>query len=385
MGDNGADGLEPMVSHSPSAEPSPTMSSSPTAEPTPDASASAPLAGPPLDDSADGIPEDGYPPLAPDRNSAVTAEAHVTYPEALVMEEWVWDRAGSGWSLEIASVQMNFYTDDWTQPPAVLYLVSPEERYFELTELPERTWDDARVVSWREGHDTAMIWWAADDAEHGRAGFGGAVDLRSGEVDDLSMAVYGETAWDHRFVMANASGDELWRAESEAGFKYNRWSDGADEDGWVASAVVDEFPSADAASFYIGSERPITTADGDRVLLRPSEELSQDTTTMTLFAYDLAADEVTSYRFDRLPRKAELMHAFFDGSDSVYALLHYPVDPDSSASHNNSHGVRVSLAGEGSIERIEYDDEGGSGDTERRRIGFGESSPRSVAREDCGC
>src|SRR5690606_24805502 len=150
---------------------------------------------------------------------------------------------------------------------------------------------------WRESLDTAMIWWADNGTTQGRVGAAGAVNLRTGAVDDLRMAVYGDSAYDYHFVTANAGGDELWKATSEAGFKYYRWSLGADEDGWVASALVDQAPKADNASADVSFTNFAVTQDGDRVLLSRDGDRHDGppATRLPLITYDLSTDSIRDF------------------------------------------------------------------------------------------
>ncbi len=384
-----ADGLQPMVSDTPTPidTPVPQITAGGTAVPAPTHSADGVTVtgGPPLDDSPDGIPEDGYPELAADRNNAKTAASDITYPRAHVIKDWVWDRVGPGWALDTASAQLNVYEDGWEQPPAVVYLVSPENRYFEVAELPKRAWNDARVVTWRENLDTAMVWWGAGAEDRGSGGFGGAIDLRTGALDDLVMAVNGKTAKGYRFIAANAQGDELWRAESDNGFKYYRWRQGADEDGWVASALVNGAPSADAASFTIGRERPTTTANADVVLLRPADEVSDTATVVTLVTYTLSSDTFQTHTFPGVPAGSVLQNALFIGKNTIEADLHYPKNPGALDHTYTFHRVQFSLGGSGGMTRVAEGEETFDTWHERAMVGYGEATDPSVATEDCGC
>lgn len=388
-----ADGLQPMVSDTPTPieTPVPRVSAdapAPTVPPAPPADPVTVTDGPPLDDSPDGIPEDGYPELAADRNNAKTAATEITYPRAHVMKDWVWDRVGPGWALDTASVQFNPYESGWEQPPAVVYLVSPEDRYFEVTELPKRAWDDVRVVSWREAQGTAMLWWANDGTDHGRTGGGGALDLRTGELDNLRMAVYGDMAHDYRFVTGNAAGVELWRAESDNGFKFYRWRDGTGGDGWVASALVDQLPTADNAVFTIGYQDFVVTENGDRVLLSTGSDghSGPPRTEIPLVTYDLSSDSISRHPLS-LPVEVGDMAGFaFVGANTVVG--YFNAHPDSSNDVREhplyQEFVRVTLAGsETTIEatgsKANYWHDIG------RPIPYGGASPRGVGADDCGC
>jgi len=366
------------------ASPTPMVSDAPS--PAPSTPASAESEDPRFDDSPDGIAEDALPELAADRGYLVEPgyvyDGHegLPYPSAHVMEDWVWDAVGERWALSIASLQRDYYDPEFEQPTAVMYLESPEGVTFELFELPDRAWDDARVVSWREDQGTAMVWWAADDEN--RWGHGGAIDLRTGVLDDLAFGVYGEGAHDIRFITANAQGDELWRAESEAGFKYYRWSDGADDDGWVASALVDQSPDADDASGSIGAWGPDVSKNGDLVLLRPVSEVG---TVLTLISYSLSTDSLTT-TVASVPQRAGLMHAFYLDATTIEATLEYPVaEPDGTDFWENDL-IRIVLGGSAAPVVVPEGEETrpGVGDS-RAPVRFGEPSPLWVAWEECGC
>ncbi|GIG55608.1 hypothetical protein [Demequina activiva] len=378
--------ITPDPTPSASAEPTPAPAPSPTASTAP---APAETPDPRFDDSPDGIAEDSLPALAAERgylDEPTDYSDGVLYPRAHVMEDWVWDAVGDGWGLYVAAARWsNTYIDE-PLPQAVLYLASPEDVYFELFELPERAWGSARVTSWREDLGTATIWWRDVTDDHDR-GAGAVVDLRTGEVDDLVMAVYGATAYDYTFVMANAGGDELWRAESEAGVKFYRWSDGADEDGWVATALVEQEPTADDAVQEIGLDTFTTTVDGNRVLLRRMDELAGGGVVgapMTLLTYDLDVDRIREFRFDDPGLDAQLRSAAFDGHDLLVGWITYVADPidGSIASYN----ARLDLTGTGKLTRLGEDEpwgvDYGPGPFD---VYFGEATPLDSAVEYCGC
>ena len=367
--------------------PTPAVTASPDAtDPT-----ATPGAGDPrFDDSPDGIAEDALPALAGDRGylrEPSGGDDGWAYPTAHLMEDWIWDAVGDGWALTMGAVTWNIGYIDEPLPPAVLYLVSPEDVRFELFELPERMWASPRVTSWREVEDAATIWWR--DVEDGDRGAGSLIDLRTGEVDDLVMAVYGANADDYSFVMSNAVGDELWRAESENGFKYYRWSEGADEDGWVATALVEEAPTADDATQGIDMTGFTVTAGGNRVLLRPIEETQGDQypdgAPMTLVTYDLDSDRVRWTTIEDIERDAYLSDAAFLHGDEILAWVNYPVDEESRSW--GGYGARLELGGVGSVTPVDseglwpdYYDEDRPYD-----LYFGEPAPPGANSEACGC
>ena len=371
---------------------SPSPSATPTAAASPQPSSpSEPAGDPRFDDSLDGIAEDALPALAADRGDLVPGDEYtdsVPYPEAHVMEDWVWDAVGAGWTLDVASVQFDIgYMEGEGRelPVAVLYLVSPEDVRFELFELPERTWASTRVTSWREDQGVATLWWSTP-FEDERDGQGAQVDLRSGAVDDLVMAVYGETATDYRFIMANAQGDELWRAESSAGVKYYRWSEGADEDGWIATALVEQEPDADELATDIGSTGPTAATDGDTVLLRPVEEASGTGTRVTVIAYTLSTDSIETFVFDGVPPGSDLMHAVLVDEQSLIATLDYPDDVSVQDSPHSSDTTLFRLDGSGRMEPAQDDASFWDGnEPPAQPVGYAEATPRSAAVELCGC
>ncbi|WP_152650190.1 hypothetical protein [Demequina aestuarii] len=369
---------ESSVPYNPSPEPS--ISPSPM---TP----TEPSADPRFDDSPDGIADDAYPALAADRGAIVPGDADreaTMYPRAHVMEDWVWEAVGEGWALDVVSVTWNIGHFENPLPPAVLYLVSPEDVHFELRELPERMWASPRVTSWREQQGTASMWWRnVDGDEH--TGRGAVVDLRTGDVDDLVMAVYGETAHDYSFVMSNAAGDELWRAESDAGFKYYRWRDGADDDGWVATALVDQEPTADdfvEDPKFVGFT---TTADGNRVLLQravdsAAGEASRDG--KSFLVYDLDADHISETVVRELGRDASVYSAAFEGADTVMVGIGYREETG-----KRGFQARITLGGSGALSRVDDDEPwaGHPADAARYDLYFGKPAPQGANGEACGC
>lgn len=154
----------------------------------------------------DGIAEAEFPESAPWRGEG--------YPEALTVEDWVWDRAGPGWAIVLFAEISN--VDGAPLPVPVAYLVSPEGVYFELSELPGRVANGATVVSWHEDERTARIVW-----DHGTRG--GLLHLETGEVEDTEFFVAGSWTNDVQFLAANAADQEMWSAwgldDPETGFR----------------------------------------------------------------------------------------------------------------------------------------------------------------------
>lgn len=380
---NRAEPAQPVIAPGPTA----SASAEPTSEPAPSSTASeseAPAVDPRFDDSPDGIAEDALPALAADRNGV---HEGIEYPEAHVMETWVWDAVGDGWALDVASMVQYPQINGGELAPAVLYLVSPEEVWFEVAPLPERAWNGARVTTWREQDGVATVMWQGRDADGAPNSRMQAAQytLSSRLLDDLRMSVYGEIAHSVHFVMANEHGHELWRAESDEGFKYYRWVRGADADGWVASALVEAAPEADDASIDMGGWPAFTsTTDGDRVLLRPGGEVQDGGTSLELVTYDLAEDRVLWHAFPDHDASLELLYADFTDHVTVSATLEDQL-PDQSGSGDS---VDVEL-------RLEQDGNGNPGghqvdwspDHPRAMYNavWGQPSPPWADVWECGC
>ncbi|MFN3866065.1 MAG: hypothetical protein ACK4MD_05045, partial [Demequina sp.] len=294
-GTNRAEILQPMVSGSPTAEPSPGEQT-PSPEPSPTQVTPSPD-GPPWDDSADGIPDGAYPALAADRNATLVANPEMSYPQAHVMEDWVWDRVGPTWGVGIAS-QLFYPPAGLELPPAVLYLHSPDGVYFEVAELPEEAWDDARVVSWQEDARTLRVWT--------RDG-GGLFDMTTGEFDPIEFSIGGEPAPLETFVAANALGDELWFAENDNGGGFYRWSASA---GWAKASLWDVAPAARHFGDAPGYSEPNLSVDGDAVLLAiaPTTDDGLEGVPTSFVEYRLSRD--TTAVFDAgLPANALSVYA----------------------------------------------------------------------------
>ncbi len=237
----------------------------------------------------DGIADDEYPEAAPTRtdpNAALEYGNEISYPDALVMEDWVWDRVDEGWSVQVVSVPEFPGPEDWVQPAAVLYLISPEDVYFEVAELPERMWIEARVVSWVEDQEYVRVAWGY---------FGGSaarIDMRTGAAEDIVFSSYGANATRTLFLSADADGNELWSATSENGTKLYRWD--ATSQTWAAASLVKEHPDASAlwGAWWVES---VNSADGRFLLLRELEEDEDgdEVAFRTFVLYDLGSDAFT--------------------------------------------------------------------------------------------
>ncbi|WP_152659553.1 hypothetical protein [Demequina salsinemoris] len=357
----------------PSADVTVTASSDASSSAEPSASA-APSATPsetadPYAGDADGILDDEYPEAAATRtdpNAGVEGGTEISYPDALVMEDWVWDRVGEGWSVEVVSVQSYGYDESWDQPPAVLYLVSPEDVYFEVGELPERMWDDARVVSWVEDDGYVRVTWSGGD-------YGARYDLLTGATEDVVFSAYGETADSNSFVSADAEGNELWSATSESGTKLYRW-DAATGD-WSAASVVDDHPELDAWWDYIEWET-VTSDDGDSVLLVEYDGgRGSGATTGRFGVYDLASD--TSSEFTVPEAEGVYLGAITrDIVDGAVVMQVYGDDDELTVvSYDIASGVLTEI-GEMAMDDVAAWD---------GRIGYGEATPTGATFWTCGC
>lgn len=177
--------------------PAPDMSGSPSGSVTPEVPSAF----------NDGIAEDEYPEPIPWRGEG--------YPEALTMEDWVWGRTGPGWALVIFAESSS--VDSATFPIPVVYLVSPEGVYFELSELPGRVANGATVVSWHEDDRAARIIWDGGTR-------GGRLDLETGNVEDTSFGLTSGRTKDVQFLAANAADKEIWSAWGPDGLETRHYA-----------------------------------------------------------------------------------------------------------------------------------------------------------------
>jgi hypothetical protein len=187
----------------------------------------------------DGIAEDEYPAPVPWRGEG--------YPEARLMEDWVWNRTGPGWALVLFAEGSGM--SETALPVPVVYLVSPEGVYFELTELPGRVADGATLVSWHEGEKTARIVW-----DHGTRG--GLLSLETGEVDDTSFGLTAGRTKDIQFLAASADGREVWSAWGLDGLetRFYSWTSEAQWE-WILSSQDDLH-----VEWYVNPTSPDSTA-----------------------------------------------------------------------------------------------------------------------------
>jgi hypothetical protein len=168
-------------------DPTPTVSPSISESPSPSTSPSGPVSY-----FDDGIADDEYPAEATSRG--------VGFPDALQMEDWVWDRVGPNWALAMFGPDPEIPTS-----VAAVYLISPEGVYFEVTALPSNIREYPTIVSWHEGTRSAGIQWRYR-AE------GGLLSLMDGSVSPMSFAMESGTSQSIGFLAANPSNREVWVA-----------------------------------------------------------------------------------------------------------------------------------------------------------------------------
>ena len=207
-----------------------TQSATPTATATGEWSTSPPpsptATAPAADGGLDGIAD--YPALARARGEG--------FPAAYVMEDWVWDHVGPGWSLESYSLRIDPYVDpDQEVPNAAVYLASPDGATFELAVLDRAQSAGLRILSWREDERTATVDWEG----HEELGDAAELDLETGALDPLDFTMPGKVHSNWELPLAvSAAGTELWKAYGEGNPvpRFYRWSH---DDGWTAAAVND--------------------------------------------------------------------------------------------------------------------------------------------------
>ncbi len=318
----------------------------------------------------DGIADDEYPEAAPARPTMSDNEFDmpVEYPDALVMEDWVWERVGKGWSVTTVGLpDAKYPANDYEIPPAVLYLVSPENVYFEVAELPEELWDGVRVVSWNEDDDSVRL-------SYGGLGDQGArFEMRTGEWEEIVFAAYGATASANEFVAADAEGNELWMARSESGIKYYRWD--AASHAWSASVLVEEARGFNAFQGGIAVSWYSVAPDGGTIVLdRWSDE---DPAEADLVIYDLESDEIVS-TFDSVT-DSDVIDPFYAGfswyDDNTILMMQIG---DVLRSLDVTTGAVTTADG--------WDRWSGVGDLSTTwSVGYGRATVPDVTVRDCGC
>jgi hypothetical protein len=257
----------------------PTVSPSPSqTSPSPSASA-GPAARTLLDD---GIAADKYPPAAP--------SAGAGYPDALVMNDSVWDHVGPTWTLVSVS---NYDAKARTAGPSVIYLASPEGVLFDLVHV-NKPGSVIQVVSWLTSERKARI--QITPMANDQPGTGGAlVDLQTGAVQDMTFSMSTGQSAIETFGAASAAGAELWSAvdPNYTERRYERWTAAgdwkqvltdADVSQWTAianhdgSVVAAELYSTVDSGFASARSGPpgepvfvvYDVASGSQTLVRPS-------------------------------------------------------------------------------------------------------------------
>ncbi|MDN4472296.1 hypothetical protein [Demequina zhanjiangensis] len=302
-----------------------------TVTPSPDASVTASPAEvvDPYEGDLDGILADEYPEAVQTRPTVSESDTEfgipIVYPEALVMEDWVWDRVGEGWS--VATVGLPDYRHAgsvgvYEMPPSVIYLVSPEEVYFEIALLPEPLWNGVRVVSWDEEDETVRL------SFDGGGSSGAVYDLRTGEWEEIVFASYGANADSNQFVAADAEGNELWSARSDNGTKLYRWDARSRE--WSASALVDQAPHVSAEQGGIAASWCAVSEEGDRVILTGT----QDGAWTEIVVYSLTEDSLRTVSVPPVSDPWFLRGEWLDGSTAWFTAVgddDYVIDLESGA------------------------------------------------------
>lgn len=222
----------------PAAPPGASPTPSPSVSPTP---TEAPSVGFGLLD--DGIAEDEYPAAAPHRGEG--------FPDAYVMEEWVWDKTGPGWALSVMSGAIyGEFGDPVAESGSWVYLNSPEGAAFELFALPDSYLKYPAIVGWLE--DERKAWILADYGETGAL-----FDLTTGVPDPLSFRMSSGSSQSMQLASALADNTELWVA---------RGSD------WSETRVIKRSPEGEwtrvlpQSDFYFTDPWASVSPDRERVL-----------------------------------------------------------------------------------------------------------------------
>lgn len=186
-----------------------------SATPSHPATASPPASATPMTLLDDGIAEDEYPPAAQSLGDG--------YPEALVMEDWVWDKVTTGWVL------VSYAPNPWSEVPQTktgIYLASPEGRLFLLGDLPAEG-GSYRAVSWIEPDHRARLQGMGAEGNQGSI----LLNLDSMTSEQMSFTVGAGKSVAENAVVADAANNELWVVWDEfyVASKLVRWSPG---EGW---------------------------------------------------------------------------------------------------------------------------------------------------------
>jgi len=179
---------------------------------------------------SDGIAPDEYPPVAQSRGAG--------YPEALEMEDWVWDRVGPTWALVLYAGSPNVFASAPEFAKPELDLVSPEGVHFALPELTIPGNDWPMLASWREESREAVV--TPNGYGAGVGNYLVGLDSGAGEQVVLPRDYRGDDRcsqedWGYP-VGAGASGRELWGigpCVASDGLEYELYFQWTASDGWV--------------------------------------------------------------------------------------------------------------------------------------------------------
>lgn len=197
----------------------------------------------------DGIAADDYPASAP--------VAGPGFPEALRMEDWVWDKVGPTWSLILVSRSSQTGGEG---RGGVVYLASPEGRLFQLVDVPEE-YGTVWLASWNEADHKARVEYAQPDS----AVQGAAINLDSGQIEQMSFTIGGAPSSGERLLGSFTDGRELWAASDSTQYVdvLQQWTPG---DGWKPGPRSDDLAmwatAASANGRFVAIEVHDTTASG---------------------------------------------------------------------------------------------------------------------------
>jgi len=363
MGAWGPDTVAPATQ---SATPTAIKSTAPSTSTSP-----SPSATPVADGGLDGIAD--YPALAPARGEG--------FPSAYVMEDWVWDHVGKGWSLESYSMRRDPYVEPTPEvPDAAIYLLSPDGAAFELVSLDHAQSNGLRVVSWREGERKAVVWWESDGVIDGDAA---ELDLETGVLDPLDFTMPGKvhSTWEDP-IAVSADGTELWWARALDGtLRYYRWSQA---NGWTTAAVNDLPGLGTNVGFNLAGDfpgvSPYTRQDGGAVALERTDAVGDGWggSVLEYAVYDVERDVVTLTQatFDTEALGLE----GWSGSDTLEYIVY------------DGEGKRVStekmtLNGAPALGPVpaEFMDGTLGKAGESAVVGFGEATANGVFYRECSC
>ncbi len=351
-------------------EPAGPASHSPTPEATASSEAAASATASSGPSVAPSLANGDLPALAdmPEVDDALDPTLVPDYPEAYVMEDWIWDEVGPGWGIGVVAALYYppTYEYEGQLPPAVLYLHSPEGVYFEVAQLPAGWWDDTRVVSWDEAGGGVRLW--------SRDG-GARYDLRTGELEEVEFSIGGEPAEAETFIAADADGNELWEARNDNGGGYYRWS--ADE-GWAKASTWEDAPSAMGPSQWPGVTSSALDATGSRVLLTTSSADQPDGLLPDeVVVYDVSDDTTVVYPVTQDDAIGEVYSPWWvdDSTIAFDGYLH-----ENPASLVASLEAPLSFAEDAGLTPPETDALPVAVD-----VYYGEATPAATTAQECGC